>query len=272
MLVFRCPICKRKKTAPEEHGGKKAKCSCGAILLIPGSPAPEPSAPTGSDLAEPPALAPTDSDLVEPPASAKVVVWTELPVASPIANSELTPEQARGVPIAPISDAVEPTDRQPAPDDPPAEEYLPRDRKYCLECGKIIRSNAEICPKCGVRQPDRYREPVRYREDDWDRPRKSRNGVKVPILISAISNIVVGLLWAGVFLPCFGLIFTIPMFILCIFEFVLWSQADSLSGRKLGGKACTLGIFELIVGLANLPTMICGIIVLINSGKVADTR
>jgi TM2 domain-containing membrane protein YozV len=25
--------------------------------------------------------------------------------------------------------------------------------KYCHECGEIIRSKAEICPKCGVRQP-----------------------------------------------------------------------------------------------------------------------
>ncbi|CAB5507887.1 hypothetical protein [uncultured Gammaproteobacteria bacterium] len=26
--------------------------------------------------------------------------------------------------------------------------------KYCHECGEIIRVKAEICPKCGVRQPD----------------------------------------------------------------------------------------------------------------------
>lgn len=27
------------------------------------------------------------------------------------------------------------------------------DEKYCYECGAIIRAKAEICPKCGVRQP-----------------------------------------------------------------------------------------------------------------------
>lgn len=26
--------------------------------------------------------------------------------------------------------------------------------KYCHECGKIINVQAEICPECGVRQPD----------------------------------------------------------------------------------------------------------------------
>lgn len=25
--------------------------------------------------------------------------------------------------------------------------------KYCVECGEIINVKAEICPKCGVRQP-----------------------------------------------------------------------------------------------------------------------
>jgi TM2 domain-containing membrane protein YozV/ribosomal protein S27AE len=25
--------------------------------------------------------------------------------------------------------------------------------KYCIECGSIINLKAEICPKCGVRQP-----------------------------------------------------------------------------------------------------------------------
>jgi hypothetical protein len=29
---------------------------------------------------------------------------------------------------------------------------LGEDEKYCSECGEIIRSKAEICPKCGVRQ------------------------------------------------------------------------------------------------------------------------
>lgn len=31
-----------------------------------------------------------------------------------------------------------------------------------------------------------------------------------------------------------------------------------------------MGIFEIVVGLANMPTLICGIIVLINSEKIAN--
>ena len=29
----------------------------------------------------------------------------------------------------------------------------PRNEKFCLECGETIAANAELCPKCGVRQP-----------------------------------------------------------------------------------------------------------------------
>jgi TM2 domain-containing membrane protein YozV len=28
-----------------------------------------------------------------------------------------------------------------------------KDTKYCVECGTKINAKAEICPKCGVRQP-----------------------------------------------------------------------------------------------------------------------
>lgn len=27
------------------------------------------------------------------------------------------------------------------------------EEKYCVECGQLINARAEICPKCGVRQP-----------------------------------------------------------------------------------------------------------------------
>jgi TM2 domain-containing membrane protein YozV/ribosomal protein S27AE len=30
------------------------------------------------------------------------------------------------------------------------------DEKFCPECGEIIKSKAEICPKCGVRQTQAY--------------------------------------------------------------------------------------------------------------------
>jgi len=88
-------------------------------------------------------------------------------------------------------------------------------------------------------------------------------------LISAIANIVVGLLRLS---TCFGIVFTIPMIVLCVIEFSLWSKADDLSQRQLRQQARTLAIFEVVVGLANTPTLICGIILLINTTAQVASR
>lgn len=147
--------------------------------------------------------------------------------------------------------------RRRAGDDDDDETDAPIRTKYCHECGRQIRHRAEICPNCGVRQPDGG--------DGPSRSGKSRDKIKTPLLISAISNIVVGLIWLATGI---GIVFTIPMVILCIAEFGLWSKADGLPPRELGEKAKSLAIFEILVGLANTPTLVCGIITTINSGKL----
>jgi hypothetical protein len=141
----------------------------------------------------------------------------------------------------------------------PASDGRSANEKYCHECGAVIRAKAVICPKCGVPQPTI--------ETGASPSRPSRTGIKVPLLVSAIANIVVGLVWVS---TCFGFVFTVPMTILCVFEFGLWAKADSLPVSDLAGRAKTIGIFEIIVGLANIVTLICGIILLINCSKVED--
>lgn len=39
-----------------------------------------------------------------------------------------------------------------SPPPPPEKRAKGADEKFCSECGEIIKSKAEICPKCGVRQ------------------------------------------------------------------------------------------------------------------------
>jgi len=103
-----------------------------------------------------------------------------------------------------------------------------KNTKYCHECGDAIRVKAEICPGCGVRQPG-------MDDDDEDeryvRRRKAnrRDGIKTPILISAISNAVVGMIWAY---TCFGIVFTIPMIILCICEILFYLSGNSAEKQK----------------------------------------
>lgn len=93
----------------------------------------------------------------------------------------------------------------------------------------------------------------------------SRNSVKTLLLIAAVSNIVVGLMWAS---TVFGIVFALPLWLLCVFELVLWSKSDQLSVKDFANRAKTLGIVEVIAGLVSLPTMICGILVLVGSGKI----
>ena len=96
------------------------------------------------------------------------------------------------------------------------------------------------------------------------------SGVTVPILISAISNILLGLGWIS---SCFGFMFAIPLIILCIFEFMLFTKASTLPPQELAQRAKTIGILEIIaIVLGNLVSLICGIIVLVNAGKVGQVR
>ncbi len=218
-ISLSCPTCGKRLKAPDEAAGKTVTCpKCSCRMTLPTS---------------------------EPVPRSRTVVRPVVPEEREYEPADEPPRPSRR------------SSRQQADDDY-EEDDEPARTKYCHECGRRIRTRAEICPKCGVRQPDS--------DDGPRRSGKSRDGVKVPVLISAISNIVVGLIWAS---TCFGIVFTIPMVILCIFEFALWSKADSLSPRRLGGQAKSLAIFEIVVGLVNTPTLICGIIVLINSGKLA---
>ena len=44
------------------------------------------------------------------------------------------------------------------------------DEKFCSSCGALILKRAEICPKCGVRQPDAPVRPIvpeNVSEKDW---------------------------------------------------------------------------------------------------------
>ena len=57
------------------------------------------------------------------------------------------------------------------------------------------------------------------------------------------------------------------MLVLSIFEFTLYSRVGREPLNRTAESASTLALFEIIVGLFNMISLICGIILMINSGK-----
>lgn len=92
--------------------------------------------------------------------------------------------------------------------------------------------------------------------------------VRIALLVSAIFNILSAVGWA---FTCFGIIISIPLVVLAIFEFMLFGKLGAPPYAPHRGRAQVLGILEictLLVG--NLPSMVCGILVLVFLDKLKD--
>ena len=84
--------------------------------------------------------------------------------------------------------------------------------------------------------------------------------IKVCVLISGIFNILVGLLWTSTL--C-GAVIGVPQIILAVFELVYVGRADKMPFHDAIRQGKLLGIFEIVSGLFNLISLICGILVLV---------
>lgn len=93
--------------------------------------------------------------------------------------------------------------------------------------------------------------------------------VTLPILISAIANLVAGYLWL-VLSSCFAVFLTAPMLVLCAFEFIYFARAPQMTARDIDRRGTTLGVFEIILGIFNGVSFVCGILVLLNTMKLRE--
>jgi len=95
--------------------------------------------------------------------------------------------------------------------------------------------------------------------------RPSRSGITTPLMIAGISDIIVAIIWL---FTCYGSIFSIFLIIHACFALTLSSGAKRMSATELSSAANTNAIFCLLVGLFNLVTFICGIVLFCNIGSI----
>lgn len=92
----------------------------------------------------------------------------------------------------------------------------------------------------------------------------SLSSVTIPVLVSAIANILSAYFWLA---TCIGVFLTAPMLALCIFEFIFYAKAPQMTPQQIRERGTTLGIFQIVIGLFNLVSLVCGIILLVNLGR-----
>jgi len=132
--------------------------------------------------------------------------------------------------------------------------------RQCPNCAATIAKDAAQCRHCGSMLAGK-RMVISPR-----RSSVSTDGVTMPVLISAIGNILFGLIWL---VTCYGIVIAVPMVILCVLEFNLVSNASRMRPGELASKAQTIAVFEIIAGLFNFVSLVCGIITLVNASSLA---
>lgn len=136
-----------------------------------------------------------------------------------------------------------------------------------LEAPESLGGDEMLCPSC----QGRTIVPRRVARRTYQATQPGISGVTVPLLISGIANIVVGLLWLGATFGC-AFPISIGLWVLAVFEFMLYASAERMPITKLGRQAHTLGIIEIVAGLFNTVTLVCGIIVLVHASKLPSHR
>ena len=107
------------------------------------------------------------------------------------------------------------------------------------------------------------------------------SGVRIPLLISGIFNavsaaglLIVGLIFLLAIVGCFILPFGIAYGVMAYFEIKTFVELGNPADHgRLRGRVQALEIIEVVLGVfGNLPSLVCGIIVLVNLKQLGRPR
>ncbi len=85
--------------------------------------------------------------------------------------------------------------------------------------------------------------------------------VTTPLLVSAIANLILGVILAAF---CVG----IRLLVLSVVEFIHYSRSDSMPLHRYVDQSRKLAVAEWIGGLLSWVSLLCGIVNFINAGKL----
>jgi hypothetical protein len=142
---------------------------------------------------------------------------------------------------------------------------------YCPHCRAELLIDPQVagdvvsCPQCNGRfQSPIPQAPAAY-PPGGSFGGQLHPGVKICVLISGIWNLLAGLAWIATLCAAF---IGIPQVILGVFELVFVAQVDRMSLQNARSQSQVLAVFQIISGLFNFVSLVCGILILV----FANTR
>ena len=137
-----------------------------------------------------------------------------------------------------------------------------------LEAPESLAGQDQVCPVCRERTVvpiAKVRAAPSLPLPAYTEPPEAPGIITTPLLISAIWNCMAAVLWLA---TCFGVIFTVPLVVLLIFEFMLYADLNNKNKLVPPSKVKRIAICEIIAGLISLAPLVCGIIILTNISRV----
>ena len=160
-----------------------------------------------------------------------------------------------------------------SPGKPPPEPHGQQSTVYCPHCRAELlippqqAGDVVSCPNCSGRfQSPIPKAPTAFTPSGSFGGRL-HPGVKVCVLISGICNLLSGLFWISTL--C-GVFIGVPQVILGVFEMVYMAQADGMRLQDARSQAQVLAVFQIISGMFNLVSLVCGILILVFANTRSD--